>query len=189
MQELTGRKKIIFRDKVLRAVMKDAELGTRFVDRKDSLGSIQQHNRISKMENPDNFIAASLVQYKTGDINGDGAQDVAVIIEHHGMGSAAFYELSALLQNNGRYEQTKPVLLGDNIEIKDFKILSESNSWMPWSPQEISITMLQHKESDSHAKPTLEQTVCYYLENNELRDCKEQVIVKKPAMILRQKAF
>jgi len=135
-------------------------------------------------DTPDNFISASLVQYKEGDINGDGVQDVVVIIEHHGMGSAAFYELSGLLQTNGHYEQTKPVLLGDNIEIKDFRILSNSNTWMPWSPQEISITMLRHKESDSHARPTLEETVCYYLENNELRDCKEQIVVKKPALYL-----
>lgn len=135
-------------------------------------------------ENPENSISASLVQYKVADVNGDGAQDVVVIIEHHGMGSAAFYELSALIQNNGHYLQTKPVLLGGNIEITDFRILSDARSWMPWSPQEISITMLVHKESDSHARPTLEKKACYYFKNNELLDCKEMVVVKKPALYL-----
>ena len=134
-------------------------------------------------DSPENTINASLVQYKVVDLNGDGDLDFVVIIEHHGMGSAGFYELSGLIKKDGQYVQTKPVLLGDNIEIKNIAITS-SNAWMTWRPQEVSITMLVHKDSDSHAKPTLEKTVCYYLQNNELQDCKEMEVVKKPALYL-----
>jgi hypothetical protein len=132
-------------------------------------------------DNPENSINASLVQYKIADLNGDGDLDFVVIIEHHGMGSAGFYELSGLIKNNKQYVQTTPILLGDNIDIKNVTITSPDTG-MPWMRQEILITMLAHKESDSHAKPTLEKTVCYYLENNELKDCQEMEVVKKPAL-------
>lgn len=134
-------------------------------------------------DNPGNYISASLVHDKIADLNGDGNLDLVVIIEHHGMGSAAFYELSGLIKKNTQYVQTRPVLLGDNIEIKTVTI-TNPDTWMPWKRQEIAITMLVHNESDAHAKPTLEETVCYSLINNELQDCKEIEIVKKPALYL-----
>ncbi len=134
-------------------------------------------------DKPENYIAASLVHYKIADLNGDGDLDLVVIIEHHGMGSAGFYELSGLIKKDSHYVQTRPVLLGDNIEIKTVTVTGP-NSWMPWNPHEIAITMLVHNASDAHAKPTLEKTVCYSLQNNELQDCREMEVVKKPALYL-----
>ncbi len=131
-------------------------------------------------DNPDNFLKASLVKYILVDLNDDGKSDCVVIIEHHSLGSGSFYEMSGLVNKDNQYLQTTPILLGDNIQIKN---MVRTNSY-PWTPQEISVTILAHKESDSHAKPTLEETHYYSLENNELQECRHIDIVKKPAIYL-----
>ncbi len=131
-------------------------------------------------EKPENYLNASLVKYTVVDLNEDGKLDGMVIIEHHSLGSGSFYEISGLINKNGQYVQTQPILLGDNIQIKDIR---STNSY-PWAPKEIEVTILAHNESDSHAKPTLEETHYYSLDGNELKECKHIDIVKKPAIYL-----
>lgn len=130
--------------------------------------------------NPSDKLEASLVRYDIADLNNDGNADCVVIIEHHGMGSAGFYELSALVSGNDGYRQTRPVLLGDNVEIRSLDVSGGSM----WSPMEISVGMLVHRESDSHASPTLQKSSCYYLSGDELKECNEMPIAKKPALYL-----
>lgn len=132
-------------------------------------------------DNPDNFIEASLNRSVVCDLNGDKKPDVAVIIEHHGMGSGAFFELSALLSGENGYRQTKPVLLGENIRIEEF---SASSSM--WQPEELDIVYLGHADSDSHTNPTAQKRTRYFLDddgqlNNDFSNIQ---IVKKPALYL-----
>ena len=129
---------------------------------------------------PGDRIEASLVRHNIADLNNDGTPDGVVIIEHHGMGSAGFYELSALVSGSGGYRQTRPVLLGDNIEIRNLDVSSGSM----WSPTEISVGMLVHGKSDAHATPTMQKSSCYYLSGDELKECSEMPVAKKPALYL-----
>lgn len=142
-----------------------------------------KNGKFTDVSSPEKTIHASLVKVAASDLNDDGKPDCAVIIEHHGMGSGAFFELSALVSNSGDYVQTKPILLGDNVEIDNLEIFESTM----WRPKEISIAMLVHQGTDAHAKPTLRQQRCYYLEGTELRDCNELPIVKKPAVYLYPK--
>gem|GEM_PF-6508822 len=135
-------------------------------------------------EKPENYLNASLVKYTVVDLNEDGKLDGMVIIEHHSLGSGSFYEISGLINKDGQYVQTQPILLGDNIQIKDIR---STNSY-PWAPKEIEVTILAHNESDSHAKPTLEETHYYSLEGNELKECKHIdicILLKKNQLISR----
>ncbi|UWX57311.1 hypothetical protein NY406_08855 [Chlorobaculum sp. MV4-Y] len=132
-------------------------------------------------DNPDNFIEAKLVRSVVCDLNDDNKPDIAVIIEHHGMGSAGFFELSALLSGENGFTQTKPVLLGENIRIEEF---SASSSM--WQPEELNIVYLGHQESDSHANPTGQKRARYFLDDDGQlsNDFSHIQIVKKPALYL-----
>lgn len=131
--------------------------------------------------NPENFIEARLVRSVVCDLNGDSNPDIAVIIEHHGMGSGSFFELSALLSQASGFKQTRPVLLGENIEIKEFTASSSM-----WQPEELDIVYLGHKDSDSHANPSGQKRASYFLDDDgQLSNDFSQIqIVKKPALYL-----
>jgi hypothetical protein len=132
-------------------------------------------------DNPDNFIEASLKNSVFCDLNGDRKPDIAVIIEHHGMGSGAFFELSALLSGENGLTQSRPVLLGENIEIKQF-----TASASMWQPEELDIVWLGQADSDSHASHTGQKRASYFLDDNgQLNsDFSNIQIVKKPALYL-----
>jgi hypothetical protein len=131
-------------------------------------------------DKPDDYIAATLSNYLITDLNEDGTMDIVAVIEHHGMGSGAFYELSVLVDRGGQYIQTAPLLLGDNIRIRSIQLEASSM----WEPKELLISMLAHKDADSHAEPTVEKQVCYFLKGDQLKNCSEVPIVKKPALYL-----
>ncbi|AAM73119.1 MAG TPA: hypothetical protein DEB17_09225 [Chlorobaculum sp.] len=144
--------------------------------------SITLKNGVFKAgDNPDNFIEARLVRSVICDLNKDNKPDIAVIIEHHGMGSAGFFELSALLSGAKGFTQTRPVLLGENIEIKEFSVSSNM-----WRPEELDIVYLGHQESDSHANPTEQKRARYFLDDDGQlsNDFSHIQIVKKPALYL-----
>jgi hypothetical protein len=132
-------------------------------------------------DNPDHFIEASLKNSVVCDLNGDRKPDIAVIIEHHGMGSGAFFELSALLSGENGFTQSRPVLLGENIEIKEF-----TASASMWQPEKLDVVYLGHKEPDAHAKPTEERRASFFLDDDGLlsSDFSHIQIVKKPAIYL-----
>lgn len=69
-----------------------------------------------------------MVQYfgneAEGDLNGDGAADVAFLITYDGGGSGTFYYVVAAIKTNHGYQGTNAVLLGDRVapqttEIRD----------------------------------------------------------------------
>lgn len=135
-------------------------------------------------DNPKNFIEARLNRSVVCDLNGDSNPDIAVIIEHHGMGSGSFFELSALLSQASGFKQTRPVLLGENIEIREFTASASMGQ-----PEELRIVYLGHKESDAHATPTVQQRASYFLDDDGQlsSDFSHIQIVKKPALYLYPK--
>jgi hypothetical protein len=132
-------------------------------------------------DNPGDVIEARLNRSVVCDLNADSKPDIAVIIEHHGMGSGSFVELSALLSQPNGYRQAKPVLLGENIEVREF-----TASGSMWQPEELNIAYLGHKESDAHAAPTELKRTAYFLDDDGQlsNDFSNMQIVKKPALYL-----
>ncbi len=57
-----------------------------------------------------------------GDLDGDGDEDVALFLVHDPGGSGTFYYVAAALNQDGRYQGTQAVLLGDRILPQDLEI-------------------------------------------------------------------
>jgi hypothetical protein len=57
-----------------------------------------------------------------GDLNGDGAEDAALILVHTPGGSGTFYYVAVALKTNGAYRGTNGVLLGDRIAPQNVSI-------------------------------------------------------------------
>lgn len=79
-----------------------------------------------------------------GDLNGDGAKDAAVILLSSGGGSGGFFELAAMINRNGKPEQTGLKYLGDRVDIKSVAIRSGI----------IVVDMLTHGPDDPQCCPT-----------------------------------
>lgn len=57
-----------------------------------------------------------------GDLNNDGQGDAAVVLEESGGASAIYYQLSAVINKNGKPLQIDSVMLGDHVRIDKFRI-------------------------------------------------------------------
>jgi hypothetical protein len=73
----------------------------------------------------------------TGDLNGDGRDDVVVLLVRNGGGSGSFYYVAAALRTNDGYRGTNAVLLGDRIapetvETRDGTIIVNYQERYPW---------------------------------------------------------
>jgi hypothetical protein len=58
----------------------------------------------------------------SGDLDGDGHNDAALILMHKAGGSGTFYYVAACLNMNGTYEGTNAVLLGNRITLHDITV-------------------------------------------------------------------
>lgn len=59
-----------------------------------------------------------------GDLNGDGVDDAGLILQYEPGGSGTFYYAASAINNNGNFQGTNAILLGDriapqNIQIRD----------------------------------------------------------------------
>lgn len=75
----------------------------------------------------------------SGDLNNDGATDIAFILTQSGGGSGAFYYVVAALKNNKGYQGTNAILLGDRIapqtsEIKNDTLIINYADRQPGEP-------------------------------------------------------
>lgn len=57
-----------------------------------------------------------------GDLNGDGQDDAAVVLNSNPSGSADFYDLYAVISDTGVLSALAPVEIGDRIEMHDLRI-------------------------------------------------------------------
>lgn len=93
-----------------------------------------------------------------GDLNGDGAQDAAVILTANTGGSGVFYYLYGVLNDKGTPKPSMPEPLGDRIKLKSLAIQGS----------EIVVDFLTQGPKDSMANPTLAVTRKYKLQDNKL---------------------
>jgi uncharacterized membrane protein/heat shock protein HslJ len=97
-------------------------------------------------------------QVALGDLNGDGADDAAVVLITDPGGSGTFHHLTVLINQNGFPKHVATQLLGDRVKVKSLSIRSE----------EIAVEMIKQGPNDPMCCPTLQVTQNYVLQGSKL---------------------
>jgi len=93
-----------------------------------------------------------------GDLNGDGAEDAAVILVSDPGGSGTFYDLAAVINSGGKANHAASVFLGDRVKVEDISIRTG----------QIVVTMVTHQRTDPLCCPSLEVEQKYALQGDAL---------------------
>ena len=93
-----------------------------------------------------------------GDLDGNGIDDAAVILVTTGGGSGAFYDLAAVLNEQGQPRHVDTASLGDRVVIQALSVESG----------EIMVPMVAHGEDDPLCCPTMQVTRRYELDERRL---------------------
>jgi hypothetical protein len=93
-----------------------------------------------------------------GDLNGDGAEDSAVILISDPGGSGTFYDLAAVINFNGKPQHTASVFLGDRVKVEEVSIRSGK----------IVVKMVTHDRTDPMCCPSLKVEQEYALHGDAL---------------------
>ncbi|MGW8223902.1 MAG: COG3650 family protein [Syntrophobacteria bacterium] len=93
-----------------------------------------------------------------GDLNGDGAEDAAVILISDPGGSGTFYDLAAVINSNGNPQHAASAFLGDRVKVEEVDI----------SSGKIVVKMVIHKRNDPMCCPSLKVEQKYGLQGDEL---------------------
>ncbi len=96
--------------------------------------------------------------YALGDLNGDKAEDAAVLLVENSGGSGSFVYLAAVLNQDGQPENAATTLLGDRAQVKSLSI----------ADGQITVTLVTHGPNDPMCCPTQEETRVYRLESGQL---------------------
>jgi hypothetical protein len=97
-------------------------------------------------------------QTANGDLNGDGVEDAAVILNADSGGTGTYAYLSAVLNQAGKAEPVTSALLGDRVQVNSLAIADEV----------ISVVMTTQGPNDPMCCPTLVVTNTYQLEGTQL---------------------
>ncbi len=97
--------------------------------------------------------------YALGDLNGDGADDAAVVLASNAGGSGTFVHLAAVLNQNGQPQHIASVSLGDRVKIEAVKIEAGT----------ITVNMVTHGPNDPQCCPTLKATKTFKLQGDKLQ--------------------
>lgn len=125
---------------ITESVLKNSEYYLLFGDRTINL----KDGEYKSGNTPEDYISVRITNYAIGDLNKDGKDDAVVILLGQGMGSGGFYELTALIDDIGKINQTNSIVLGDRIVIRSISIKSD----------EIAIEMIAHNDNDPLCCPT-----------------------------------
>ena len=98
-----------------------------------------------------------------GDLNKDGVTDAAVVLVINPGGSGTFYELAAILNQDGKPSHAASAALGDRIQIKQMTI----------KDGEITVRLVTQGPNDPMSRPTLEVTRRYKLDTGVLVPVKD----------------
>jgi putative hemolysin len=96
--------------------------------------------------------------YAMGDLNGDGADDAAVILVADSGGSGSFYHLAAVVNQNGTPKHIASTSLGDRVKIEAISIQSGV----------ITVNMVTHGPQDPLCCPTLKAIKTFKLQSDKL---------------------
>lgn len=94
----------------------------------------------------------------SGDVDGDGAPDRAVLLVTSTGGSGVFRELYLLRRKNGALQVSPPALLGDRVEVNDLRVENG----------EIAVDLVVQGADDPLCCPTLAVTYRFRLVNDAL---------------------
>jgi len=97
-------------------------------------------------------------QIASGDLNGDGLFDAAVVLATNTGGTGVFKDLHAVLNQGGQAVDTAVMTLGDRVQIKALAIREG----------EIIVDMMTHGPKDGLCCPTVEVVQTYRLQGNNL---------------------
>jgi hypothetical protein len=97
-----------------------------------------------------------------GDLNGDGADDAAVILATNTGGSGTFIVLNAVLNDKGTAKYASSILLGDRVQPKIITI----------SGGVITVDEIRHATSDPMCCPTQQATLKFKLVDGKLTEIK-----------------
>ena len=97
-------------------------------------------------------------QMAFGDLNGDGAEDAAVILVSSTGGSGVFYELVAVINQSGLPRQVAAKMLGDRTDVRNLSIRSGR----------IEVDRIKHRPNDPMCCPTLRVRETYRLQGENL---------------------
>ena len=111
-----------------------------------------------------------------GDLNGDGAEDAAIVLTTDSGGSGTFYELAAVVDQDGEYVNVATALLGDRILVNDLTIADGV----------IHVDMLTQGPDDPMCCPTQRTLRSYVLEGDALTMTEEVAV---PAETSRRGRF
>ncbi len=168
-----------------------------YSDKKVTLqnGKYKSQLRIGNKEDMENFIKVNLIKYLITESFETGPFAVVILAESSG-GSGTFFQITALVQENGEIVQTNSIELGDRVEIKDLKFIKGyDHHFRGRERDEILLTLLTHRENDPSCCPSKMEKKCFTFVRDENRKiqlltCEEAdkkyplPIVKKPAVYL-----
>jgi hypothetical protein len=103
---------------------------------------------------------AFMEPYASGDLDGDGVNDAAVLLVESSGGSGSFVYLAAVLNRDGRPENVATLLLGDRAQVQSLTI----------EAGQIVAHMVTHGPDDPLCCPSQEVTQVYELQGSELAD-------------------
>ena len=95
-------------------------------------------------ESPDQSSTQLAEPIAFGDLNSDGFEDAVVILETRTGGTGVFVELAALLNQNGKADNSSTVSLGDRVKVNALRIQSGT----------IMLDMIVHGPNDGLCCPT-----------------------------------
>lgn len=101
----------------------------------------------------------------SGDLDGDGAQDAAVILSENSGGSGMFTYLAALFNQDGQPVNTDTVLLGDRVQVTRLSIENGV----------IVVEMLAAGPQDPLCCPSLPILLTFILQNGKLVKTTEKI--------------
>jgi hypothetical protein len=95
-----------------------------------------------------------------GDLDGDGDEDAVILLVSWGGGSGVFYELAAVINDQGQPIHTASVQLGDRVEVESLDL----------ALGRVRVKMIVHDEDDAACCPTLSVERSYLFRGETLTE-------------------
>jgi len=157
-------------------------------------GEYKTQLRPGNEEDIKNYISVKIEKYGIFKPNFSLPFAIVILSENFG-GSGVFFEITALVNENGKIVQTNSIKLGDRVVVKDLKFQPGFVTFRDRERDSIYLSLLTHRETDPSCCPTKLEMLCFTLvrdENKEIKllTCEEADIkyplpvVKKPALYL-----